>query len=97
MERALLGVGPSPSRDLSHMTKNKSEMMNTGCMVRWAGVPGEEASEHCIFQREVWMEFDLMGRDTLIITCRNISRWAIRRIHLLLALSFRVLMLRYCQ
>ena len=79
------------------MTKNKSEMMNTGCMVRWVGVPGAEASEHCIFQREVWMEFDLMGRDTLIITCRNISRWAIRRIHLLLALSFRVLMLRYCQ
>lgn len=71
--------------------------MNAGCMVRWVGVPGAEVSEHCIFQRDVWMEFDLMGRDTLIITCRNISRWAIRRIHLLLDLSFCVLMLRYCQ
>ena len=96
MQRALLGVGPSPSRNLRHMTKNKSKMMNAGCVVRWVGVPGAGVSEHCIFQRDVWREFDLMGRDTLIITCRNISRWVIRTIHLLLSLSFCVLMLRYC-
>ena len=45
-------------------------------------------SDCYIFQRDVLMEFDLMGRNALIIICRNISRWAIRMIHLLLALIF---------
>jgi len=39
------------------------------------GIARLRGSEHHIFQRDAWMEFDLMDRNALIIVCGNISRW----------------------
>ena len=42
------------------------------------GSAGATDSEHYIFQRDIFMESDLMGRNVLILTQSSISSWTIK-------------------
>lgn len=61
-------------------------MINVGCMVGWVGMLGRGSGLY-IFQRDVLMESDLWQE-----RISHNHRMGIRRIHLLLALPFSVLM-----
>lgn len=47
------------------------------------GTMRARGTEHYVLQGGVWEESDLMGRNALVIVHSNLSRWAIRMIHLL--------------
>lgn len=95
MDTVLVGVAPSPLRDVSNMTKNQRERDDQRRMHDGGLGVGNTGARNCelyIFQRDILMESGLwwehMGHN---------HRMGIRRTPLLLALPLSVLMSWHCQ